>query len=64
MTMKILVYVEVQAGQVTGASLELIAGARQLAGANGTVALASFGIQPPLNKQASVRTGFTRTRRW
>lgn len=42
--MKVLVYVEVQAGQITGASLELIAGARQLAGAGGTVALAAFGI--------------------
>lgn len=41
--MKILVYVEAQAGQVTGASLELIAGARKLAGA-GQVDLALFGL--------------------
>lgn len=43
--MKILVYVETQAGQITGASLELIAGAHKLAGA-GQVELALFGIDP------------------
>lgn len=42
--MKILVYVEAQAGQVTGASQELIAGARHLAGADGQVDLAVFGL--------------------
>lgn len=43
--MKILVYVEVQAGQITGASQELIAGAHKLAGA-GKVELAVFGLDP------------------
>jgi electron transfer flavoprotein alpha subunit len=41
--MKILVYVEVQADKISGTSLELIAGARQMA-AGGTVELALFGL--------------------
>lgn len=43
--MKILVYVEAQAGQMTGASQELIAGAHRLAGA-GKVELVLFGLDP------------------
>lgn len=41
--MKILVYVEAQSGQITGASLELIAGARKLAGA-GQVDVVLLGV--------------------
>lgn len=43
--MKILVYVEAHAGEISGASLELIAGAHKMAG-GGVVELALFGHDP------------------
>lgn len=42
--MKVLVYIETQAGQVTAASQELVAGARQLAGDSGRVEVVLIGL--------------------
>lgn len=48
--MKVLVYIETQSGQITPASQDLVAGARELAGQHGTVDIALFGVDPAAGK--------------